>query len=44
MGIPVGETILFKLHYADDQVELAKDLGVIEYMMRQLYEEYSKWV
>lgn len=43
MGIPLEDRTLYTLHYADDQVILARDSEDIEYMFRKLSEEYSKW-
>lgn len=33
-GIPVGETILFTLHYADDQIVSAEDFKDVLHMMQ----------
>jgi hypothetical protein len=38
MGIPINDTYLFSLNYADDQTVLAQDAFDLEYMMRKLCE------
>ena len=43
MGIEIGDSRLFTLHFADDQVILAEDDDDICYMLRKLDEEYEKW-
>ena len=44
MGIPLNDgTTLYTLCFADDQVVLAQDREDLEYMARNLIEEYSKW-
>ncbi|KAF2890792.1 hypothetical protein ILUMI_15381, partial [Ignelater luminosus] len=43
MGIDVHGEKLFTLHFADDQVIIAKDEGNIYYMLRKLDDEYHKW-
>jgi hypothetical protein len=42
MGIPIQNTYLYSLNFADDQVLLAQDHDM-EYMARKLTEEYEKW-
>lgn len=34
MTIPAGDAIIFSLHYADDQVLLARDFKDTDYMIR----------
>lgn len=43
MGIDIGESCLYTLQFADDQVVMAQDKEDLEYMTRKLIEEYSKW-
>lgn len=43
MGIELNNTCLYTLQFADDQVVIANDREDIEYMMRKLVEEYSRW-
>lgn len=43
MGIPLNESILFTLCFADDQVVLAQDYEDLAYMTRKLVEEYEIW-
>jgi hypothetical protein len=43
MGIPVQNTYVYSLNFADDQVLLAQDLDDMEYLVRKLKEEYEKW-
>lgn len=43
MGIPINEHFLFTLSFADDQVVLAQDAYDLEFMLRRLNNEYSKW-
>ena len=43
MGIPLENTTLYTLQFADDQVVLAADKEDLEYMMRKLKETYEKW-
>ena len=40
MGIPLENTTLYTLQFADDQVVLAGDKEDLEYMMRKLKENY----
>ena len=42
MGIPIQNTYVYSLSFADDQVLLAQDHDM-EYMARKLKEEYEKW-
>ena len=43
MGIPIQNTYVYSLNFADDQVLLAQDHDDMEYMARKLKEEYEKW-
>jgi len=43
MGIPVQNTHLYLLNFADDQVLIAQDHDDMEFMARKLKEEYEKW-
>ena len=43
MGIPIQNTYVYSLNFADDQVLLAQDHDDMEYMPRKLQEEYEKW-
>ena len=43
MGVPIAEDKLFTLHFADDQAILAEDRMDIDYMLRKLHEEYSRY-
>jgi hypothetical protein len=43
MGIPIQNTYLYSLNFADDQVLLAQDHDDMEYTARKLKEEYKKW-
>ncbi len=43
MGIPLENTTLCTLQFADDQVVLAGDKEDLEYMVRKLKETYEKW-
>jgi hypothetical protein len=43
MGIPLENTTLYTLQFADDQAVLATDKEVLEYMTRKLKETYEKW-
>jgi len=43
MGIPLENTTLYTLQFADDQVVLAGDKLDVEYMRRKLKETYDKW-
>jgi len=43
MGIPIQNTYVYSLNFADDQVLLAQDHDDMEYLVRKLKEEYEKW-
>jgi len=43
MGIPLENTTLYTLQFADDQVVLAGDKEDLDYMTRKLKETYEKW-
>lgn len=43
MGIDIGDTCLYTLQFADDQVIMANDKDDLEYMARKLREEYKQW-
>src|SRR5215510_8052064 len=43
MCIPIHNTYVYSLSFADDQVLLAQDHDDMEYMARKLREEYEKW-
>jgi hypothetical protein len=43
MGIPLENTTLYTLQFADDQVCLASDKQDLECMMRKLKETYEQW-
>lgn len=43
MGIDLGETCLYTLQLADDQVVIANNKDDLEYMARKLQEKYTKW-
>ena len=43
MGIPIQNTYIYSLNFADDQVLLAQDHDDMEYVARKLKEEYEKW-
>jgi len=43
MGIPLENTTLYTLQFADDQVVLAGGKEDLEYMTRKLKETYEKW-
>ena len=42
IGIPIQNTYVYLLNFADDQVLLAQDHDDMEYMVRKLKEEYEK--
>ena len=44
MGIPLENTTLYTLQFADDKVVLAGDKAELEHMARRLKESYAKWV
>ena len=43
MGIPLQNTHVYTLNFADDQVLIAHDHGDMEFMARKLKDEYEKW-
>jgi hypothetical protein len=43
MCIPVQNTHVYSLNFADDQVLIAQDYGDMEFMARKTEEEYKKW-
>jgi hypothetical protein len=43
MGIPLENTTLYTLQFADDQAILAGDKEDLEYVTRKLKETYEKW-
>ena len=43
MGIPINDTYLFTVSFADDQAILAQDAYDMEFMLRRLYTEYQRW-
>lgn len=43
MGIDIGDTCLYTLQFADDQVIIANDKDDLQYMARKLQEEYNNW-
>jgi hypothetical protein len=43
MCIPIQNTYVHSLNFADDQVLLAQDHDDMEYMARKLKEEYENW-
>jgi hypothetical protein len=43
MGLPIQNTYVYSLNFADYQVLLAQYHDDMEYMERQLKEEYEKW-
>ena len=43
MGVPLENTTLYTLQFADDQVVLAGDKEDLEYMTCKLKETYEKW-
>jgi len=43
MGIPVQNTHVYALSFADYQVLIAQDHDDMEFMARKLKEEYGKW-
>jgi hypothetical protein len=42
MGIPIQNTHVYSLNFADDQVLIAQDHDDMEFMARKLKEEYGK--
>lgn len=43
MDVEIGETCLYTLQFADNQVVVANDKDDLAYMARRLQEEYKKW-
>jgi hypothetical protein len=43
MGIPIQNTHVYSINFADDQVLIAQDHDDMEFMARKLKEEYKKW-
>jgi len=43
MGIPIQNTYVYSLNFADEQVLSAQDHDDMEYMARKLKEGYEKW-
>jgi hypothetical protein len=43
MGIPLMDTTLYTLCFADNHVVIGQDYGDLKYMTRKLIEEYRKW-
>ncbi|XP_030764743.1 uncharacterized protein LOC115888980 [Sitophilus oryzae] len=43
MGIPLNDSILYTLCFADDLIILAQDYEELVYMTRKIIEEYNKW-
>jgi hypothetical protein len=43
MGIPIQNTHMYSLNFADDQVIIAQDHDDMEFMAQKLKEEYEKW-
>ena len=43
MGVPISDTYLFNLNFADDQVIIAQDAYDLEFMLKRLYKEYERW-
>jgi hypothetical protein len=43
MGIPIKNTYVYSLNFADDQVLLAQDHDDMEYMATKLKKEYEEW-
>jgi hypothetical protein len=43
MGIPIQNTYVYSLNFADDQVSLEQDHDDMEYMARKLKEECEQW-
>jgi len=43
MSIPIQNTHVYSLNFADDQVLIAQDHDDMEFMARKLKEEYEKW-
>jgi hypothetical protein len=43
MGIPIQNTQVYSLNFADDQVLIEQDHDDMEFMARKLKEVYEKW-
>ena len=43
MGIPIQNTYVYSLNFADDQVVLVQDHDDTEHTARMLKEEYEEW-
>jgi len=43
MSIPIQNTFVYSLNFADDQILLAQDHDDMGYMARKLKEEHDKW-
>ncbi|XP_071644241.1 uncharacterized protein [Temnothorax longispinosus] len=43
MGIPVGQTTLFTLSFADDQAVFSQDSYDMKFMLKRLYQHYEQW-
>ncbi|XP_044749678.1 uncharacterized protein LOC123310275 [Coccinella septempunctata] len=43
MGIPLNDTNIYTLQFADDQIIVARDKEDLEYMTRKLKETYEYW-
>lgn len=43
MGIPLNDTNIYTLQFADDQVIIAGDKEDLQYMTRKLKETYEYW-
>lgn len=43
MGIPIKDSVLYTLLFADDQVVIAACREDAKYMTRKLNEKYNKW-
>jgi hypothetical protein len=43
MGIPIQNTHVYSLNFADDQVLIVQDHDDMEFMAQKLQEEYKKW-
>ena len=43
MGIPMQNTHVYSLNFADDQVLISQDHDDMEFMARKLKDEYEKW-
>lgn len=43
IDIPIGEDILYTMHFPDEKVICAQDEDDTHNMIRKLHEEYFKW-